>query len=97
MSCKPSTDSSCNAKPMERSICAARKPRDRRKPVRYAVDGYGVFSCVIGGMIDRIRSADVVSVVMLVSDAIERTLLVSLSYRTLAPRTLIIPATCGQR
>jgi len=36
------------------------------------VDGYGVFSCVIGGMIDRMRSADVVSVVMLVSGAIER-------------------------
>jgi len=32
--------------------------------VRYAVDGYGVFSCVIGGMIDRMRGADVVSVVM---------------------------------
>jgi len=33
--------------------------------VRYAVDGYGVFSCVIGGMIERMRSAEVRSVVML--------------------------------
>jgi hypothetical protein len=39
--------------------------------VRYAVDGYGVFSCVIGGMIDKMRSEEVASVVMLVSGAIE--------------------------
>jgi hypothetical protein len=32
-------------------------PRERRNPVRYAVDGYGVFSCVIGGMIDRMRNS----------------------------------------
>jgi hypothetical protein len=25
--------------------------------VRYAVDGYGVLSCVIGGMIDRMRTS----------------------------------------
>src|ERR1700733_3965015 len=40
---------------MERSACSALNPRERRKPVRYAVDGYGVLSCVIGGMIDRMR------------------------------------------
>jgi hypothetical protein len=34
--------------------------------VRYAVEGYGVFSCVIGGMIDKMRSAGVVAVIMLV-------------------------------
>ena len=26
--------------------------------MRYAVDGYGVLSCVIGGMIDRMRRPD---------------------------------------
>src|SRR5262245_53054974 len=57
MACKPSTDSSRSARPIEKSACSAWKPRDRRNPVRYAVDGYGVFSCVIGGMIDRIRMA----------------------------------------
>ena len=40
---------------MERSACSALNPRERRNPVRYAVDGYGVLSCVIGGIIDRMR------------------------------------------
>src|ERR1700722_20438220 len=39
---------------MERSACSALNPRDRRNPVRYAVEGYGVLSCVIGGIIDKI-------------------------------------------
>ena len=38
--------------------------------MRYAVDGYGVFSCVIGGMIDKMRSADVMFAAMLGSGAI---------------------------
>jgi transmembrane sensor len=42
---------------MERSACSALNPRERRNPVRYAVDGYGVLSCVIGGMIDRMRNS----------------------------------------
>src|SRR5271156_5220085 len=42
---------------MERSACSAWNPRERSNPVRYAVDGYGVLSCVIGGMIDRMRSS----------------------------------------
>src|SRR5450631_474403 len=42
---------------MERSACSALNPRERRNPVRYAVDGYGVLSCVIGGMIDRMRTS----------------------------------------
>src|SRR5579859_380729 len=53
----PSTDSNLSAKAMERSACSALNPRERRNPVRYAVDGYGVLSCVIGGMIDRMRSS----------------------------------------
>src|ERR1700722_17568522 len=42
---------------MERSACSALNPRERRNPVRYAVDGYGVLSCVIGGTIDRTRTS----------------------------------------
>src|ERR1700723_2539503 len=57
MACTPPTDNSSSASAMERSACSALNPRDRRNPVRYAVDGYGVLSCVIGGMIDRMRTS----------------------------------------
>src|SRR5271168_4040115 len=53
----PCTDSNLSARAMERSACSALNPRERRNPVRYAVDGYGVLSCVIGGMIDRMRTS----------------------------------------
>ena len=51
----PSGENSFRTKPSAKSSCTALNPRERKKPVKYAVDGYGVLSCVIGGMSDRTR------------------------------------------
>ena len=55
---KPGTESSLRINSSAKSFCTAWTPRDRRKPVRYAVDGYGVLSCVIGGMTDSTRISE---------------------------------------
>src|ERR1700761_5877631 len=60
MASKPSAESSRSARAIERSACSAWNPRDRKNPVIYAVDGYGVFSWVMGGIMERIRTEDVI-------------------------------------